>query len=341
MKRIINWINRWSFLILVFLLGTGYLTLSGHWRVYAESLAQIRGLLPEGGLLLTDSGSVSGGSVSDGSISGGNVSDGNVSGGNADAENPSGGNPVNSENGGGNPDGAADRNGADGTETAANPGLVQAEGELTDRKPEDVVYHSVEDEYFRDAVFIGDSRTVGLYEYGKLEEISTFYASTGLTVYKMFDAPIVEAEGRREKQTIEQALSERSFSRIYLMIGINEMGTGDVDSFMEAYQQALEHLRELQPDAVIYLQSIMKVTTERSERGDYINNEGIEERNARIAKLADNKSIYYLDVNSVICDETGGMEASYTFDGVHLKAQYVSLWKDFLKSHAVDKVLLD
>ena len=192
------------------------------------------------------------------------------------------------------------------------------------------------DSYFDDAVFIGDSRTVGMYEYGGLEETSTFYASTGLTVYKMFDSAIVSVPGQKKKITVEEALSEKQFAKIYLMIGINEMGTGTVESFMKAYGEAVQHLQELQPDAVIYLQAIMKVTTERSEQGDYITNEGIEARNAEIAKLADDQKIFFLDVNPLICDETGGMVASYTYDGVHLKAQYIPIWLDFLKEHAVE-----
>lgn len=203
------------------------------------------------------------------------------------------------------------------------------------RNPEDVVYANVEDSYFSDAVFIGDSRTVGMKEYGGLSDISTFYAATGLSVHKMFDKKIVEVPEQKDKITVEEALQVYSFEKIYLMIGINEMGTGTVESFMEKYKAAVEHLRELQPDAVIYLQAIMKVTEKRSNKGDYIHNEGIDLRNAEIAKLADNVHIFYLDVNESICDETGAMDASYTYDGVHLKAQYVSLWKDYLKSHAV------
>ena len=194
----------------------------------------------------------------------------------------------------------------------------------------------VDDSYFDDAVFIGDSRTVGMYEYGGLEETSTFYASTGLTVYKMFDSAIVSVPGQKKKITVEEALSEKQFAKIYLMIGINEMGTGTVESFMKAYGEAVQHLQELQPDAVIYLQAIMKVTTERSEQGDYITNEGIGARNAEIAELADDQKIFFLDVNPLICDETGGMVASYTYDGVHLKAQYIPIWLDFLKEHAVE-----
>lgn len=174
-----------------------------------------------------------------------------------------------------------------------------------------------------------------MYEYGELEEIATFYASTGLTVYKVFDAPIVEVPDQKKKITVEEALTANSFGKIYLMIGINEMGRGTVETFTEKYREVVAHLQELQPQAIIYIQGIIKVTTERSNQGDYINNEGIEARNAELAMLADNKRIFYLDVNPLICDETGGMVDSYTFDGVHLKAKYIQIWKDYLKENAV------
>lgn len=209
---------------------------------------------------------------------------------------------------------------------------VQAASEDT---ANEVVYETVEDSYFEDALFIGDSRTVGMYEYGGLEDTADFYAAKGLTVYRLFDTPVVEVPGQKKKATIEEMLSEKQFAKIYLMVGINEMGTGTADTFLEAYGEAVERLKELQPDAIIYLQGIIKVTKERSEKGDYIYNEGIEIRNEGLARLADNESVFYLDVNPLICDETGGMNSSYTFDGVHLKAQYIPIWKDFLKSHAV------
>lgn len=213
-------------------------------------------------------------------------------------------------------------------------GLPETSPETSD--PEGgAAYQTVEDDYFADAVFIGDSRTVGMFEYGGLEETADFYASTGLTVYKLFDSEIVSVEGQRKKISVEQALLQNSYSKIYLMIGINEMGTGTVESFTAAYKEAVDHLLELQPDAILYIQGIIKVTTERSEQGDYITNEGIEARNEALSQLADNERIFYLDVNPEICDETGGMEPSYTFDGVHLKAQYIDIWKTFLKEHAV------
>ena len=195
-------------------------------------------------------------------------------------------------------------------------------------------YVNVDEGYFDDAVFIGDSRTVGLYDYAGLDN-AAFYASSGLTIYKLFEDPDGKYKDGNWKENIGTALSQRQFSKVYLMIGINEMGTGDVDYFIEHYEEAVAKIKELQPGAIIYLQSILRVTTERSAKGDYINNEGIDARNERIAGLADNERIFYLDINSVVCDESGGLNPEYTFDGVHLKAKYIEIWKDYLKSHAI------
>lgn len=204
-------------------------------------------------------------------------------------------------------------------------------------KPDKPAYwfESVGDEYFADAVFLGDSRTVGMYEYGGLKDISTFYCATGLSVHKLFDKKIVEVPGEKQKITVEEALSRKQFAKIYLMIGINEMGTGTADSFLEKYRECVAHLRELQPDAIIYLQGIMQVSQKRSEKGDAITKEGIDIRNEGIRQMADDEHIFYLDVNEAVCDSEGYLIADYSGDGVHLKAQYIDLWKNYLKNHAV------
>lgn len=325
MKRIFEWLKVRTMPVMLVLCGIVYLAFYDDRDLYG--MADIRNAIAEAGEQY-DAGDemVSGNEI----ISGNGMVSGNEGGtGRPDME--AGAQP------------GADEGGADSL--GGNPVGDNAEGNMGNerdpdiqpvfRNPEDVVYGTVTEDYFSDAVFIGDSRTVGMYEYGGLEDIAAFYASTGLTVYKMFDADIVDIPGQKERANIEQMLTENSFSKIYLMIGINEMGTGTVDSFMEKYAECLEHLRELQPDAVIYIQAIMKVTEERSQQGDYITNEGIDERNERLKGLANNVNIYYLDVNPLICDETGGMIASYTSDGVHLKAKYIDIWKQFLMEHAV------
>lgn len=316
LQKLRQWIRKLSFPISLLLMGVLFFTWTDNWQVYTDPLRELynRGVQLAGGARM---GHTSEPGQQDGTVSGDTVPEG--------TEDPTGESRTP----------AVGETSAD-TQTETMTTEEPQPTETSEELPKEVVYHTVDDSYFDDAVFIGDSRTVGMYEYGGLEETSTFYASTGLTIYKMFDSKIVAVPGQKKKITVEEALSEKQFAKIYLMIGINEMGTGTVESFMKAYGEAVQHLQQLQPDAVIYLQAIMKVTTERSGQGDYITNEGIEARNEEIAKLADDEKIYYLDVNPLICDETGGMVASYTYDGVHLKAQYIPIWLDFLKEHAVE-----
>ena len=213
-------------------------------------------------------------------------------------------------------------------------GAGQSAAEPTE--PEKKEFQTVDETYFKDALFIGDSRTVGLRDYGKLGDGPAFYASTGLTVFKLFTAEIVEQEGTRKKITVEEALGQKQFQKIYLMVGINELGTGDVERFEKTYRAAVEHIRELQPNAIIYIQSILKVTNERSRQGDYITNQGIIDRNEAIKGIADNQTIFYLDVNEAVCDASGNLIPEYTGDGVHTTAKYMYLWKDYLMSHAIE-----
>ena len=52
-----------------------------------------------------------------------------------------------------------------------------------------------------------------------------------------------------------------------------------------------------------------------------------------IATLADNQQIFYIDINEVVCDEEGNLNADYTFDQIHLLGKYNDLWKQFLLTH--------
>lgn len=209
--------------------------------------------------------------------------------------------------------------------------------ESTEQEPEVTQYQfqTVDEEYFEDAAFIGDSRTVSLYDYSKLP--SDFFCASGLTIYKIFKDPDGVFKDGNWQENIRDSLSEKQYGKIYLMVGINELGVGDAEYYKEHYKEVLEEIHELQPNAIIYIQANMKVTEERSNRGDCINNEELEARNQAIAELADNETYFYIDINEVVCDETGNLDPDTTFDGVHMYANCIDIWTDFLMEHAVVK----
>lgn len=196
-------------------------------------------------------------------------------------------------------------------------------------------FQTVTEDYFDDAVFIGDSRTVGLFEYGGIEERADFYAKISLTIYDALTEEVAKDKETGKKITVEEALMQKEYGKVYLMLGINELGTGTTDTFMEEYEKVVARIRELQPNAIIYVQGIMKVTGKKDGEDDIFNNTNIEDKNRAIAKLADNRDVFYIDVNEVVCDGEGNLNAEYTIDEVHLKAKYYEIWKQFLLEHGI------
>ena len=74
---------------------------------------------------------------------------------------------------------------------------------------------------FTNVLFIGDSRTAGLSEYGDLGQAEVF-ADSGMSVFNLFDSRVKTKRGGR--QTLQELLSQNQFQTIYLMLGINELG---------------------------------------------------------------------------------------------------------------------
>ena len=184
----------------------------------------------------------------------------------------------------------------------------------------------VDESWFDDALFIGDSHIEGFCDYGGLHN-ATYYFKRGLDIWSVMKKSFVGG-----KQTIPQALAERRFGKIYIMLGINEIGCGTTESYAEQYAGVVAQLRELQPGAVIYIQSIFHTSQRKSDTTIY-NNDTINARNEAISHIADGEHVFYLDCNAVFDDENGALTSSYTGDGVHVMAPYYTMWRDFLLQH--------
>lgn len=201
---------------------------------------------------------------------------------------------------------------------------------------EDITYEftEVDDDYFTDALFIGDSRTVGLSEYCEpLDTRATFYAKISLTIFDVFKKEFIKTD--EGKIGLEEALTQNQYGKIYIMLGLNEIGTGDSEYFKNAYAEVIDKIRELQPDAIIYIQGIMHVTAHKSDVDKNFNNEKINVRNAAISELADNKTVFYIDMNEAVDDEDGNLEEGLSFDDIHLKASSYERWYEFLLHNAI------
>ncbi len=195
------------------------------------------------------------------------------------------------------------------------------------------IFTTVDESYLDGALFIGDSRSVALQMYGGLAN-TNFFVSTGMSIWKVMDSAIANVNGKN--MTVDAALQVAKYNKIYIMLGINEVGTGTPDTFLQQYQVVVNRIKELQPQAIIYVQSIMHVTQSKDSAGTSVNNNNINARNEKLKTLADNVNVFWLDENEVFdVAGTGKLNPEYTSDGVHLKANYIQLWIDYLLSHAI------
>lgn len=192
-------------------------------------------------------------------------------------------------------------------------------------------YQTVGYEYFDDALFIGDSRTVGLMEYGNLEN-ADFFADSGMSVYGLAWKKI--AVSGKGKMTFDEILAEKQYGKIYLMLGMNELGYR-FDTTKERYRETVEKILAAQEDAVIYLCANMHVTAEQSQKDEIYNNDNVNMINELIAGLADGERTFYLDVNELFDDENGNLDEKYTSDAFHVLGIYYVDWVDWLCTKAI------
>lgn len=187
----------------------------------------------------------------------------------------------------------------------------------------------VDQSYFNDAVFLGDSRTVGLELYSGWDNCD-YLADVGMTIYDCLDRDI--SFGDIQHTTAREVLSTSRYGKVYIMLGINECGS-NINTYFDKYTEVVDQIHRWQPDALIVVQGIMKVGAQKSATHPSINNANITARNEKLATLANDWYIYYLDINEAVCDENGNLTDGYSFDQVHLYAKYYSLWCDYLLEH--------
>lgn len=196
-------------------------------------------------------------------------------------------------------------------------------------------YTKVEEDYFEDAAFIGDSRTLGIADYAKIN--ADFYCESGMTIYKLLGEKGVKNPKTGEKVNLSEVMQHKKYGKIYIMLGMNELGYGNTEAFYEKYKEVVEQIREWQPQAVIFIMANLHVSREKNNYATEFNNINVNDKNAAIANLADGINIFYIDSNPLFVDEGGFLKAELTFDGVHLYANSYSVWRDFLMEHGVVK----
>lgn len=170
-----------------------------------------------------------------------------------------------------------------------------------------------DEHYFDDALFIGDSRMESLARYARLGN-ADYFTDVGMTVYRMFSDSCWDDNFCTTD--LAGLLSSRQYGKIYVMLGLNEAGYS-LDSLTSAYEEALARLRQLQPQARIFLLKLYGVSRDQAEAASWLGPQNLDRINAMIEGLCDGDQVRCLDPRAVYEDGQGYLQEDCSDDGVH------------------------
>ena len=201
--------------------------------------------------------------------------------------------------------------------------------------PEQAV--ALDDSYFEDAVFIGDSRMDGFRNFSGITK-GSFVTAVGMELENFYtDAQIATAQGNA---LVMDALKNINFSKIYMMLGTNELGAYDMDAVKESYRKVLSDIktRSASADPVVYVYSVIYVEEPLVTTGDYVNNANVDTINLKIMEMCKEEGYHYINVNEVLSDGSHSLISGAASDGIHLNQEYCRKWLDYTKTHYVPTV---
>ena len=199
---------------------------------------------------------------------------------------------------------------------------------------------AVDNTYFADAAFVGDSRTDGFMIYSGIGTGKNL-TSNGLSIFKLAEKKALKIGG--ETYTLLEALEMERYGKVYLCLGVNELGVYNDQGFYNAYLAAIDSIRAIQPDAVIYIQGLIPLNEGEiaaTSGSTYLTNEHLRVYNDLMRKAAQEKQVVYLDLYTEFVDENGELPAGASRDGVHLKKEYCKRWLTYLQTHTVEPAAL-
>jgi lysophospholipase L1-like esterase len=111
-------------------------------------------------------------------------------------------------------------------------------------------------------------------------------------------------------------------SEIFLLIGINDLGSGRKPDVMEkGYREILQRIHEGAPKVKVHVQSVLP-TRDKYAR----HNEPVRNFNERLRKLAAEFGYDYLDLHKLMIDDKGELKPEFTKEGLHLTDAAYQAW---------------
>jgi lysophospholipase L1-like esterase len=205
----------------------------------------------------------------------------------------------------------------------------------------------VDETFFDDAVFVGDSVSLKLQLYAeKVREAggsclgqAQFFTEGGLgwgnQLLDLTNKNGLHAEYNGTATYVEDAVYEMGVSKVYIMLGMNDVALYGLDQSILNAGSICDKIMEKNPDVQIFIESVtpMLASSETSK----LNNTIITQFNEMLQSFCQENDYYYLDISSAVSDDSGCLKKEYCGDaegmGMHFTDAGCEVWVDYLMNH--------
>ena len=116
---------------------------------------------------------------------------------------------------------------------------------------------------------------------------------------------------------------------LYIMLG-SDIGESSVDDMINSYSTFIANIKSGLPDTKIYIMQLPPVYTD----SENLTNDIINDYNSRLIQLADSYSVYCIDTNTILKNNTGTLnEQYYSSESDSLTAEAYSAVYEYILTH--------
>lgn len=189
------------------------------------------------------------------------------------------------------------------------------------------------EEYINETLFIGDSNTVRMMNYGYTSLDNTI-ALVGMGIQSVKTLQCVEFSGYSSPVTMVEAVKLMQPRRIIITFGTNNANGMDTDTFIKKYEEALDAIHDAYPYADILINSVPPFCKENKYPSLSI--KSIDQFNVALYEMAGRRGLKYLNTASVMKDEsTGYAKSGYTVsDGIHISEDGFNAMFGYIRTHS-------
>lgn len=202
-------------------------------------------------------------------------------------------------------------------DTIASDTEVPVEAEIEENEPEETsapLPQILENSYFDDTVFIGDSVMGPLWycsdNSGALGEAQFFY-EVSYSAHAALDGSVY-LKFRGHDMTIDNIAMNTEAKKLYIMLGANDLSLFGVDKTIENMQTIVDNVFNKCPDIKIVLMSV--TPSYKNGNGKGLTNTLINKFNKALIQLAEENDLNYVDITKELKDENGDLIPEYSKD---------------------------